>query len=556
MADLIRLTEEVSRQRQRLDSDFVPRQIGLAITCILFFFFLPFWFVFLIYLLCIGSEAPQRRMLLAFEAEPSRKRRLAFLASSAFGLAIYSIPALVLWQMEDPLVRFMGVLSLIGALLNVSVVRSVHLPMGLVSGLPPAAALLWLPVQHLLKPDAALSAAVATAAVLALLGYFLSALVQNHRAQSRLIDAITEASEASSAKSRFLAAMSHEVRTPLNALLGHSQSMREEADADAMRGHAAQVESAARMLKMLVEDVIDLSQLTEGEILFRPVTAVIRQELEQAAATKIPMRGGPDPEIGIEIATEVPEFGRFDPVLLRKCLAHFFALVAADQPTGTAPRMDLRCALAPGRQNRLRITVAGRPGANGSADAPISAVPGGESLAQTVAHRIAGVMGGKAGLMRTPDGSLVARVELPFITIPEPPATGAETVYGRLRVLVVDDVATNRTVVAQMLRSLRIEVIEADGGSDALEWLKAEAFDLVLLDMNMPDMDGEATFREIRGSGADWADIPVIALTADAVTYQRDHYVGLGLDGYVTKPVDKRLLWAEILTAAPPPPPL
>ncbi|MGB3314563.1 MAG: histidine kinase dimerization/phospho-acceptor domain-containing protein, partial [Albidovulum sp.] len=235
MADPIRFTEEISRQRQRLDADFVSRQIGLAISCILFFFFLPFWFVFLVYLLCVGSEVPQRRLLLAFEASPSRGRRLAFLASSAFGLTIYSIPALVLWQMDDPLVRFLGVLSLIGALLNVSVVRTVHFPMGLVSGLPPAAALLWLSLQHLMKPDATLSAAVATAAALTLLGYFLSALVQNHRAQSRLIEAITEASDSSRAKSRFLASMSHEVRTPLNALLGHSQLLREETDADAAR---------------------------------------------------------------------------------------------------------------------------------------------------------------------------------------------------------------------------------------------------------------------------------------------------------------------------------
>lgn len=556
MADPNRLKEEISRQRQRLDADFVSRQIGLATSCILFFFFLPFWFVFLVYLLCVGSEIPQRRLLLAFEASPSRGRRLALLASSAFGLTIYSIPALVLWQMDDPLVGFLGVLSLIGALLNVSVVRTVHLPMGLVSGLPPAAALLWLSLQHLLKPDVTLSAVVATAAAFSLLGYFLSALVQNHRAQSRLIAAISEASDANRTKSRFLATMSHEVRTPLNALLGHSQLIREEADADAARGHAAEIESAARMLKMLVEDVVDLAQLTEGEVLFRPVTAVIRRELEQAAALKVPFRGRSDPEVEIEIASEVPEFGRFDPVLLRKCLAHLCALVIADQTSGPAPRIDLRCALAPGRQDRLRITIAGRPGAKGPDDGVSSGIPGGESLAQTVVQHFAEVMGGKAGLMRTPDGGIVARIELPFITIPEPPATGAETVYGRLRVLVVDDIATNRLVVAQMLRSLRIEAIEAEGGSDALEWLKAEDFDLVLLDMNMPDMDGEATFREIRNEDADWANIPIVALTADAVTYQRDHYIGLGLNGYVTKPIDKRLLWAEILTALPPPPPL
>uniref|UniRef100_UPI0039B98CD5 response regulator n=1 Tax=Albidovulum sp. TaxID=1872424 RepID=UPI0039B98CD5 len=97
---------------------------------------------------------------------------------------------------------------------------------------------------------------------------------------------------------------------------------------------------------------------------------------------------------------------------------------------------------------------------------------------------------------------------------------------------------------------------EAGGGGDALEKLAGGEFDLVLLDMNMPDMDGEATFREIRAAGAPWAEIPVVALTADAVALKRDYYLALGLNGFVSKPVDRRLLWAEILSAVPRPPPL
>ncbi|WP_347312581.1 response regulator [Defluviimonas sp. SAOS-178_SWC] len=554
MIDRATWQDEITRQRERLEADLVSRQIGIALTCVVFGFFLPFWAVFLTYLVIVGSEVALFRQMRAYDENPTPGRRTAFLASSLIGLAAYSLPALFIWLNPDPLVKFTGVLSLIGALLNVSVVRSTHLGMGILSGLPPALALLWLPLQYLFDPIVNMDAALAVAGVIVLLGYFASALVQNHRTQSELVAAIAHARETSRAKSRFLSAMSHEVRTPLNVILGHSQLMREQADPATVRGHAAAVESAARGMQMLVEDVIDLASVTEGEVRFQPVTAVIRPELEVVASMKLPLNGHTDPDVTIEIAPEVPEFGRFDPVLLRKCLSHLSAIVLNEQPTGRPPAINMRCALAPGRKDRLRLTIAGREPSRPADQRDQTPAEG--SLALTLVHSIAEVIGAKAAILRAPDGSLVARIELPFVTVPDPPATGAETVYGRLRALVVDDIATNRFVVVQMLRALRIEADEASGGSDALERLAEGEFDIVLLDMNMPDMDGEATFREIRGSGADWANIPVVALTADAVARQRDFYMSLGLTGFVSKPVDKRLLWAEILSAVPPPPPL
>ncbi len=554
MVDRATWKDEISRQRQRLEADLVSRQIGIALSCIVFGFFLPFWAVFLTYLVVVGGEITQHRQMRAFETDPTPARRSAILATSTFCIAVYSLPALFIWLHPDPLVKFTGVLSLIGALLNVSVVRSTHLAMGILSGLPPALALLWLPMQYLFDPIINMNAALAATGVIVLVGYFISALVQNHRTQSNLVAAVTDATEASRAKSRFLSAMSHEVRTPLNAILGHSQLLREQTDSDAARDHAAAVESAARGMQMLVEDVIDLASVTEGQIRFQPVTAVIRPELDVVASMKLPMSGHVDPVITIEIAPEVPEFGRFDPVLLRKCLSHLSAIVLNEQPAGRPAEIDMRCALAPGRQDRLRVTIAGRAPARPAIKR--DGTPAEESLALTLVHRIAEVIGARAAVLRAPDGSLVARIELPFVTVPDPPATGAEMVYGRLRALVVDDIATNRFVVVQMLRSLRIEADEVSGGSDALDRLATGEFDIVLLDMNMPDMDGEATFREIRSSGAEWHNIPVVALTADVVARQRDYYLSLGLNGFVSKPVDKRLLWAEILFAVPPPPPL
>lgn len=548
------MQDEMRRQRVRLERDLVSRQLGVALSCVIFGVVLPFWVVFLTYLISVGTEVAQRQLMLAFDENPTGGRRAAVLANSAFGVAVYSVPALLVWQYGDPLLKFTGVLALIGALLNTCVVRSTHLAMGITSGLPPALALLWMPMQDLGDSGAGDYAALATAGAIVLIGYFLSALVQNHRAQNELVKAVDEARAASRAKTRFLSALSHEIRTPLNAVLGHSDLLEGEAKTAAVKRHAAAIQTGARGLKMLVEDVIDLSSATEGEIRFTPVTAVIRQELEMIASMKLPVPADCPPEITIEIAQEVPEFGRFDPLLLRKCLSHLATMVLTSQGDEQPARLDIRCALAPGRKDRLRLTLAGREPARISDPEPDPRA--GEPLSMTLVNRISDVMGARSAILKAPDGSFVARIELPFVMVPEPPDTGAETVYGRLRALVVDDIATNRFVVVQMLRALRIEAVEAGGGSDALDRLASDNFDFVLLDMNMPDMDGEATFREIRASRREWSEIPVVALTADSVTYRRDHFIGLGLNGYVTKPIDRRLLWAEILSAVPPPPPL
>ncbi len=548
------LHDEMRRQRLRLERDLISRQIGVALCCVVFGVVLPFWVVFLTYLVSVGSEVVVRHQMLAFEDSPTAGRRTAVLAASAFGFMVFSLPPLLVWHHDDPLIKFLGVLALLATLLNISVIRSTHLALGLTSGLLPALALLAIPLSSLGGTASDDYVALAAFGAIVVICYFISALVQNHRAQADLVRAVNEAREASRTKSRFLSALSHEIRTPLTAILGHSDLLESEASAGSARTHAVAIQSAARGLKMLVEDVVDLSSVTEGEIRFTPVTSVIRQELEMIASMKLPVPADAKPEISIEIAQEVPEFGRFDALLLRKCLSHLATIVLSSQGEGDPPQLDIRCALAPGRKDRLRLTLAGREPTRNSDPEPAS--PAGEPLSMTLVHRISEVMGARSAVLKAPDGSLVARIELPFVMVPEPPDTGAETVYGKLRALVVDDIATNRFVVVQMLRALRIEAVEAGSGADALERLASDEFDFVLLDMNMPDMDGEATFREIRASGAEWSGIPVVALTADSVTYRRDHFIELGFNGYVTKPIDRRLLWAEILAAVPPPPPL
>ncbi len=137
--------------------------------------------------------------------------------------------------------------------------------------------------------------------------------------------------------------------------------------------------------------------------------------------------------------------------------------------------------------------------------------------------------------------------EAPAAPVQMETATQVRRLFSGVRsILVVDDNASNRYVVRAFLKKLDLELVEAQNGAVALEALRQRPFDLVLLDMHMPVMDGQATFRAMRESGGPLAEIPVIALTADAADEDRDRYLALGMSGYLPKPIDRPGLLAEM----------
>ena len=123
---------------------------------------------------------------------------------------------------------------------------------------------------------------------------------------------------------------------------------------------------------------------------------------------------------------------------------------------------------------------------------------------------------------------------------------GTEHHLAGLRALVVDDNLVNRKVARLFLEPLGVRVVEAENGMRALEVLREAAFDVILLDMHMPVMDGPGTFRAIRASAEIWAETPVIAMTADAMQGDAEKYLGQGMNGYVAKPIEMAVLTAEI----------
>jgi CheY-like chemotaxis protein len=118
-----------------------------------------------------------------------------------------------------------------------------------------------------------------------------------------------------------------------------------------------------------------------------------------------------------------------------------------------------------------------------------------------------------------------------------------------VRVLLTDDNAINRQVIKLFLAPQGVEIVEATNGKEALDAVSSQPFDIVLLDVHMPVMDGKEAIQRMRAANKPWSVIPVIALTADAMTGDREKYLGLGMTDYIAKPVDQRELVAKMLQA-------
>ena len=537
--------DAILRQSARLQTDFWSREAGVALACVLFAFVLPLRLILIVYLICILSEIVQHICHRRFRHRPGRGVYLIILGNSAFALAAFSMLGYFGWQTLSPFAQIGSVFLLTGALLNVSTARAADLSFGLLSGLPPAAVLLWLPGKLLFETGSPPMAAFATAASVIFVGYFVSSLIQNHLTQTRLAAAIGEALSSSAAKSRFLSEMSHEMRTPLNAILGHSQVLRDLNDPAAIRQTAASIEISVLQLDQMVADVLDLAAAQEGTLSARPSTVAIRSELSAVMASvnrhRMPSADAPL----FDVQGPVPDLVRIDAQLLRKVLVNLAdVLRRSSQDDGTLPdTIALRCERA-GQADMMTITLTCGTGNGRPRDDPTDTrrIEPEDSLAWLHVCRMLPLLDAGVALEADP-GTRLARLSLPIQPVPDLPDAVARP---PLRALVVDDIPTNRFVVAQLLRMLGIDTSEADGGPSAIAALTDHAFDVVLLDMNMPGMDGETTFRAIRTAPHRFARVPVIAMTADARGEQRDRCRALGLDGFVPKPVDKRILWAEI----------
>ncbi|MBI1362051.1 MAG: response regulator [Alphaproteobacteria bacterium] len=387
---------------------------------------------------------------------------------------------------------------------------------------------------------------------------------------ARLAAETDKANAASQAKSDFLATMSHEIRTPLNGVLGMAQALALDMTDPSQREKLDVILTSGETLTALLNDILDLSKIEAGKMEIAPVDGDLRISLERARRLFEPAAR----ENGVELVilgSNEPAWLTYDRVRVQQCVSNLVSNAVKFTREG---RIELRWRIGPGSHlERRRVTVTVSDTGIGmdeeamsrlfsaftQADGSTTRRFGGTGLGLAITRKLARLMNGDVTATSTPGAGSTftfvfeAQAARPRDETASVPSAGVEIPdtpsLRPVRVLVVDDNAINRQVAKLFLARLHTEIVEATNGVEALARLDAQPFDVVLLDVHMPVMDGCETIRRIRASNKPWRALPVIALTADAMEGDRERFVAMGMTDYLAKPLDRRMLLNKIHAA-------
>ncbi len=396
-------------------------------------------------------------------------------------------------------------------------------------------------------------------------------ITQLKRAMADLAAARDAARAAGEAKGQFLARMSHELRTPLNGILGFAQVLLRDARlAQDQRDQVRTLHEAGQHLLELVNGLLDLSKIEAGKLDFNLAPLALRPLLDGCVALLAPEVNRKALTLVVDVASGTPQAVEADATRLRQMLFNLLSNAVKFTPAGG--RVELRAMPLGGAGPGLRIEVQDTgPGIPPDKRHLLfedftQLLPAGGELAATgtglglaISARLAAAMGGRIGCAEEVTQGALFWVELPLAEVPlpapaEPPAQEAQPAPPRparsLRVLVADDVAANRMVARAMLVASGHRVDSAADGAEALAAVEREAYDIVLMDVQMPVMDGLEATRRIRTLPGGRARTPVLAVTASALPEQVAACRDAGMDGHLAKPIDREMLLAAVARLA------
>ncbi|RRN66159.1 response regulator [Caulobacter sp. 602-1] len=386
--------------------------------------------------------------------------------------------------------------------------------------------------------------------------------LHQRRASRRLKGAQEHAEAASKAKSAFLAVMSHELRTPLNGMLGLTQALRAGTLTPEQREQVDLIMDSGDTLLVLLNDILDLSKIEAGKLEIAPTVGDLVQTCARLVGGYQPTAREKGVLLTFKVESEAPGPLMFDGVRVRQCLTN---LVSNALKFTTSGKVEVALACYPEEEGRVRVRLRVSDTGIGmtestvaklflpftQADASTTRNFGGTGLGLNITRRLVEMMRGEIRVESEEGRGSVFTIEMlvDAADASELPASQAEAgednvrfaaLHGR-RVLVVDDHPVNRRVIRLFLEPFECELVEAQNGQEALDMLEREPVDLVLMDVNMPVMDGLEATRRLRADSR-LARLPVIALTADVMSAQIKTCLEAGCDAHVAKPIDLRNL--------------
>ncbi len=387
--------------------------------------------------------------------------------------------------------------------------------------------------------------------------------------ENKLVETQRSAIAAEKAKSDFLCNMSHEIRTPLNAVVGVAQLLLEARHSEETRLGLNSIVDAAEGLVTVLSDVIDLADLQTGRLSLHPTPVNVGMLVENTIDRLRQRAEEKQLSVFAEIKTSVPQVLMLDERAMQQVVRNLLDNAIKFSKKGQVVAVIVECAETNPDIGTLNITIVDT-GAGISdeqkqllfrdfqqLDYSSTRSVGGLGVGLALCQRLASLMNGTLICRSRKNVGSAFQISIPakLISIREAVITGTLDFLKNppihsprkhakgppLSVLVVEDNLMNAKVVTKMLENLRATVVLAENGEKALEELERGSFDLILMDCQMPVMDGLEATRRIRQKERETSTrTPIIALTANAIAGDREKCLGAGMDEYMTKPISKK----------------
>jgi len=377
-----------------------------------------------------------------------------------------------------------------------------------------------------------------------------------------------QAEEANRTKSAFFAVMSHEVRTPMNGVLGTLGMLLDTRLDQDQRMFVHTAKQSGEALLTILNDILDSSKLEAGKLDLELIDFDLHAVVNGIATLLGPRARSKGIEFVTEIGDDVPRYLHGDPGRLRQVLLNFSDNALKFTEAGRVSIMvrlitneddvstlrfevtDTGVGMTPEQRSRLFRAFT-------QADASISRRFGGTGLGLAICKQLVELMGGRVGAISAPNRGTRMWMEIPFHhgaavaeanpiaeAAPTPREVGARSV----RVLLAEDNPTNAFVLKAMLNDTGYQLDIVGNGLEAIEAVGTRPYDVVLMDVSMPEMDGLEATREIRNLPSASAGVPIVAMTALAMAGDRERCIAAGMNDYLPKPIDKPALLRALAT--------